>query len=363
MKKFDFVFVRKYVIFFGILLALLIFVLLVTKKKPLEQKEDLLPVIKIEKPTIQNLQESIQINGYVEAKSMIPVVPFVSGTIMEYPVNAGDFVKKDTLLAKIDDEPFIQQMKQAEAAYFAAENSFKRVANLFKSGSTTQQNYDSVKAQRDASKAQYDLAKLQVDYTLVKAPVEGTVLMADGAVGSVASQTQPIAVLADLNNQVVRLSVPEKYYDLFSLEKENLIVSVTRPAEKNMYDDAVTFATIENIAPYIAAQSKTFQVVCHLDNPGERFRPGMYVKVLITYKNYVGVPVLPMKTKKMDGSLYIYHPESKTVEFIPPAEYATDNEYFIVPEKYKDTFFVVDGQNSLFDGQQVRIFDEVIGEY
>ena len=233
----------------------------------------------------------------------------------------------------------------------------------FHYGSTTQQNYDSVKAQRDASKAQYDLAKLQVDYTLVKAPVEGTVLMADGAVGSVASQTQPIAVLADLNNQVVRLSVPEKYYDLFSLEKENLIVSVTRPAEKNMYDDAVTSATIENIAPYIAAQSKTFQVVCHLDNPGERFRPGMYVKVLITYKNYVDVPVLPMKTKKMDGSLYIYHPESKTVEFIPPAEYATDNEYFIVPEKYKDTFFVVDGQNSLFDGQQVRIFDEVIGEY
>ena len=40
----------------------------------MEPKEDLLPVIKIEKPTIQNLQESIQINGYVEAKSMIPVV-------------------------------------------------------------------------------------------------------------------------------------------------------------------------------------------------------------------------------------------------------------------------------------------------
>ena len=44
---------------------------------------------------------------------------------------------------KIDDEPFVQQMKQAEAAYFAAENTFKRIANLYKSGSTTQQNYDS----------------------------------------------------------------------------------------------------------------------------------------------------------------------------------------------------------------------------
>ena len=363
MKKVDYLSVRKYAIFFGILVVLFLLVLVLTKKKPVEQKEDVLPVIKIEKPIIKNLQESIQINAYVEAQAMIPVVPFVSGTILEYPVKAGDFIEKDTLLAKIDDEPFIQQMKQAQAAYFAAENTFKRISNLYNSGFTTQQNYDSAKAQRDASKAQYDLAKLQVDYTMVKAPVEGTVLMADGAVGSVASQTQPIAVLADLNNQVVRLSVPEKYFDLFSLERENLIVTVTRPAEKNMYEDAVTLATIENIAPYIAAQSKSFQVVCHLDNPGERFRPGMYVKVLIAYKNYENVPVLPMKTKKMDGSLYIYHPETKTVEFIPPAEYPTDNEYFIVPEKYKDVYFVVDGQNTLFDGQSVRLFDEVIGEY
>jgi RND family efflux transporter MFP subunit len=353
----------KYLVFVLILILMLVLVLFFTRKKEVVAKAETIPVVVVQKPIITNLQESIEINGYVEANAMIPIVPFVAGTILEYPVKAGDFVEKDTLLAKIDDAPFTQQLKQAEAAFYVAENSFKRVEALYNSGSTTLQNYDSVKAQRDASKAQYDLAKLQVDYTNVKASVSGTVLMADLAVGSVASQSQPVAVLADLENQVVRLSVPEKYYDLFSLEKENLVVSVTRPAEKNMYDDAVTSATIENIAPYIAAQSKTFQVVCKLDNPGERFRPGMYVKVLITYKNYVDVPILPMKTKKMDGSLYIYHPESKTVEFIPPAEYATDNEFFIVPEKYKDTFFVVDGQNSLFDGQQVRIFDEVIGEY
>ena len=34
-----------------------------------------------------------------------------------------------------------------------------------------------------------------------------------------------------------------------------------------------------------------------------------------------------------------------------------------VPEKYKDSYFVVDGQHSLFDGQKVRLFDDVIGEY
>lgn len=362
MKKHKSTFV-KYLVFVLILVLMLVLVLFFTQKNEVIAKADIAPVVVVKKPSFQNLQESIVINGYVEANAMIPIVPFVSGTILEYPVKAGDFVEKDTVLAKIDDAPFTQQLKQAEAAFYAAENSFKRVEALYNSGSTTLQNYDSVKAQRDATKAQYDLAKLQVDYTMVKASVSGTVLMADLAVGSIATQSQPVAVLADLENQVVRLSVPEKYFDLFTLEKDNLVVKVIRPAEENMYEDAFTTATIQNIAPYISPQSKTFQVVCHLDNPGERFRPGMYVHVEITYKSYQNVPVLPMQTQKIDGSLYLYNPETETVTYIPPAEYPTDGTNFIVPETFKDSFFVVDGQNSLFDGQKVRLFEDAIGEY
>lgn len=353
----------KYLVFVLILILMLVLVLFFTRKKEVVAKAETIPVVVVQKPIITNLQESIEINGYVEANAMIPIVPFVAGTILEYPVKAGDFVEKDTLLAKIDDAPFTQQLKQAEAAFYAAENSFKRIEALYNNGSTTLQNYDSVKAQRDATKAQYDLAKLQVDYTNVKASVSGTVLMADLAVGSVASQSQPVAVLADLENQVVRLNVPEKYFDLFSLEKEKLVVTITRPAEEDMYENAVSSATIQNIAPYISPQSKTFQVVCHIDNPGERFRPGMYVNVSVIYKDYKDVPVLPMKTQKIDGSLYIYHPETESVEFVPPAEYPSDSKNFVVPEIYKDSFFVVDGQNSLFDGQKVRLFEDVIGEY
>ena len=61
-------------------------------------------------------------------------------------------------------------------------------------------------------KAQYDLAKLQYDYTEVKASIDGTILAADLAEGSIGTQTQPVAVLADLSHLVVRLKVPEKYF-------------------------------------------------------------------------------------------------------------------------------------------------------
>ena len=352
----------RYALFAGAAVFFVFITILVTRKKPIPEKEDALPAVIIQKPVNGTLVESVTISGYVEANAMIPVVPFVSGTITEYPARAGDFVEKDTLLAKIDDAPFRQQMLQAQAAYFAAQSTFERLEKLYKAGSTTQQNYDSAKAQADASKAQYDLAKLQVDYTEVRAPVDGTILIADQAVGSIGNQSQPVAVLADLSNQVVRLKVPEKYFDLFTLERDNLKVQVTRPAEENMYDDAVTSATIENIAPYVSPQSKNFIVVCKLDEPGERFRPGMFVKVQVAYKTYENVPLVGLKARKMDGSFYIYNDSDSTVHFVEGQNFPNDGTNFIVPEEYRNSYIVMDGQNFVFDGQKVRIFEEALQE-
>ena len=352
----------RYLLFVVVAVIFVLLTVLVTRKKPVAQKADALPAVVLQKPVNGTLVESVTISGYVEANAMIPVVPFVSGTITEYPARAGDFVEKDTLLAKIDDAPFRQQLIQAEAAYFAAKSTFDRIENLYKSGATTQQNYDSAKAQADASKAQYDLAQLQVDYTEVRAPVDGTIFIADQAVGGVGTQTQPLAVLADLTNQVVRLKVPEKYFDLFNLERESLLVTVTRPAEKNMYEDAVTTATIENIAPYVSPDSKNFIVVCKLDQPGNRFRPGMFVKVQVAYKTYENVPLVSLKARKMDGSFYVYDEATSTVKFVEADDFPVDENNFIVPEKYRDSYIVMDGQNFVFDGQKVRVFEDVLNK-
>ena len=367
MKKLSLTLLRenkivRYSLFAGVAIIFVLLTFLVTRKKPVAEKPDTIPAVVIEKPHIGKLVESVTISGYVEANAMIPVLPFVSGTITEYPARAGDFVEKDTLLAKIDDAPFRQQMLQAQAAWFAAQSTFDRIENLYKAGATTQQNYDSAKAQADASKAQYDLALLQVDYTEVKAPVDGTILIADQAVGGVGNQSQPVAVLADLSNQVVRLKVPEKYFDLFTLERDSLQVTVTRPAEKNMYEDAVTSATIENIAPYVSPESKNFIVVCRLDEPGNRFRPGMFVKVQVAYKTYENVPLISLKARKMDGSFYVFNEADSSVKFVNGDELPLDGTNFIVPEEYRNSYIVMDGQNFVFDGQKVRVFEAALEE-
>ena len=340
---------------FAVIFVLVVFIILNFSKKETEGYTSPPPAVEIIKPENKDINQSISISGYVEALDMIPVIPFVSGTIMEYPIKSGMQINKGELIAKIDDEPYKQQMLQAKAAYLGYQSTFERVENLYKANAATQQNYDSAKAQRDAAKAQYDLAILQMSYTEVTSPSTGTVLMAPLAKGSIGSTQQPLAIIADLSKQVVRLNVPEKYFDLFNQDKTKISAIIKRPGLDGFSEDTSSVATIDTISPYIQPESKTFQVVFNLTNNLDLFRPGMYVDVIVNYAEYKNVPTLPLEVLKVDGSCYTYNEENQTVQYRSFSTQIRDEKYFMIPEELANENFVINGQGFIFDGQKVVV--------
>jgi multidrug efflux pump subunit AcrA (membrane-fusion protein) len=91
---------------FAVIFVLVVFIILNFSKKETEGYTSPPPAVEIIKPENKDINQSISISGYVEALDMIPVVPFVSGTIMEYPIKSGMQINKGELIAKIDDEPY-----------------------------------------------------------------------------------------------------------------------------------------------------------------------------------------------------------------------------------------------------------------
>ena len=355
------------------------------------------PAVTVALPVVGTMEESLTINGHVEARSMIPVIPLVSGTIVDYPAKAGEQVEAGQLLAQIDPEAFRQQMLQAQAAYTGFESSFKRVEGLYKAGAATQQEYDTVKAQRDAARAQYDLAVLQLGYASVNSPVAGTVLAAPLSAGSVAAAPQPVAVVADLSDLVVRLQVPEKYFTLFSQYRHQLKAQIILPQDEVGLSVAGAVARavagteaggvklaqgrLDTMAPYIDGSSKTFETVFQLEAGREWFTPGMFVQVRIVFNSLENVLLLPITARKMDGTLYFLEAageenlKSKADTAADSAavsaadlgaaiggrlgalnhrDSVSDNQWLVVPDAYKNTLFVVEGQERVLAGQQVQ---------
>lgn len=306
--------------------------------------------VRAQKPEIGTIEKNIVFSGHVEADAMIPVVPLVQGTLLEYYIEEGSKVEKDQVLAKIDDDAFKSQRAQANAAYLAYENTYKRVAELNKIGAATDQELDSVTAQRDASKAQLELADLQLSYSSVKAPVSGTVLKSLKHKGDIATNTAPMAIIADLDKLEVNLQIPEKYFSLFNEEEREMEITITRPT-----DGASSKAHIISIAPYIDGESKTFALKLGIDTPS-LFRPGMYIKAYITYDKMENVYILSQKVRKPDGSMYAVVDGkasyiNKEIEF-------ENNEYFLVPKGYEDVSFITEGQNNVLDGESVTVLED-----
>lgn len=318
------------------------------------------PAVTVAYPVRGTMTESMTLNGHVEARSMIPVIPLVSGTILDYPARSGESVAVGELLAQIDPEPFRQQMLQAQAAYTGYESSFRRVEGLYQAGAATRQEYDTLKSQRDAAKAQYDLAVLQLGYASVSSPVAGTILTAPLSVGSVAGAPQPVAVVADLSDLVVRLHMPEKYFSLFAQNRHQLRAIVMRPDS-----GAVAEAVVDTMAPYIDGASKTFETVFKLERSPRDFSPGMFVRVEVVFASHQNVPLLPVTALTKDGCLYRFEAtegESLATEGRTPGVARlvrldspfSDSQWIVVPEEYSEEAFVVAGQGSLLSGQSVE---------
>ena len=296
-----------------------------------------------------DIEQSIRLYGHIESEQMVPIVPFVSGTILEYDIKEGDLVEKDQVVAKIDSEPYRLQALQADAQAKALESAYTRIKNLYDGNAVTRQEFESIEAQRDAALAQKELADLQLSYASVKAPISGTVIMSKGSVGSIATNTDYIAIVANMDELVVNLSVSAAYYDIINDNKDTLSITVADES-RGLESDA----EVVSISPMVDPLSRSFNLKLRITSPDD-FTLGSSCVVTIVYESVEDIYTLPSSVLRLDDSLY--YVENGTAHYMEYAPEYENDELISCPPDMTGYDFVIEGQNSLFDGQSVRILE------
>ncbi|MBF0509760.1 MAG: efflux RND transporter periplasmic adaptor subunit [Deltaproteobacteria bacterium] len=91
------------------------------------------PKVKIVKLEKRDLTAQVYGNGTVEAKVVVGVSSKITGRIVELSADQGDRVTRGQLLARLEDDDFVQQQRQSEAALNRAAANWKvEQANLHK---------------------------------------------------------------------------------------------------------------------------------------------------------------------------------------------------------------------------------------
>ena len=102
-----------------------------------------------------------------------PIVPEVTGRVIEVPVQPNMALKKGDVLFRLEDRLYKDKLASITALLTAAEEDLKRAQKMQRQGFGKQQNLDQARAQVDDLRAQKESAEYNLERTVVRAPADG----------------------------------------------------------------------------------------------------------------------------------------------------------------------------------------------
>jgi RND family efflux transporter MFP subunit len=202
-----------------------------------------------------------------------PIVPTVSGRVVEVPVKGNAKLKKGDVLFRIDPEPYQNRVASIKSRLVGAKADFKRAGELFKRKAGKKRDLDLATSKYNDLQAQYAQAKYDLEQTTMRAPTEGYVTQ-------VTLRPGMMAVNLPLRPVMVFVHSEDNY--LVAWFRQNNLLRLELGSEAEVAYDSVPgkvfSGTIELVLPALAEGQ--VQPSGNLINPQMAPRPGR-VPVLI----------------------------------------------------------------------------------
>ncbi|MEW6457106.1 MAG: efflux RND transporter periplasmic adaptor subunit [Acidobacteriota bacterium] len=269
--------------------------------------------------------------GNLSALNTVQVGTQVSGIIEKIFVDYNSSVKKDQVIAQLDQTFLKAQVAEAEANLYKAKVSldelkknYERTLELFKQNLVpeaelikAETSYESAKATLKQSEANLERAETNLRYATIRSPVDGIVIARNVDMGQTVAasfQTPTLFLIAeDLKKMKVEASIDEA--DIGKVkERQNAIFTVDAfPEEK--FRGVVSQIRLE---PIIAQNVVTYTVVIDVENLQMKLRPGMTANVTVVIDERYNVLKVPRSAvvfnPKPEDVLPVKEPERPSTE-------------------------------------------------
>jgi HlyD family secretion protein len=285
--------------------------------------------------TTSDRASTIQVSGNIEAHQAVLGFKTVQSRIIDLPFNEGQWVNAGTLISRVDDSDYRQQVTMAEAAkevqvrqLAAAEQNltaaqktvvadeadlelaklqYSRADDLMKKGAGTIEARDQTNAtlkranaalERDqalekSAERQVELAKANVhsareslklaqivlDYTTLSAPFDGVITVRQAELGEIMVPGTPVVTLADLDHIWLRAYINETDIGKVRLDQTAAVTTDTYPGKT--YKGRVSFIspaaefTPKSVETHAERVTLVYRIKIDIDNPTHELVPGM----------------------------------------------------------------------------------------
>lgn len=297
----------------------------------------------------QRISKQLELSSTLEGYETMNISPSITGHIEHIYVEVGSRVNKGAMLVRMDQT----QLNTTRINLASTKTELDRVTALKASGSISEQVYDQTKAGYDQL---VETERFQSENTFVKAQFSGVISAKNYEDGEMYTGA-PILQLCQISRLKAIINIPESY---FPLVKQGMKVNVY----SDIYPDKVFAATIEIVYPTVDPASHTFQAKLNIPNPGEKIRPGMYVRTTLSLGEIDALIAPYQSVLKLTGSneRYVFVADDNTARRVSVTlGQRFDDQIEIIPVTPGDIKegdrLVVTGQARLVDGDKLEIVE------
>ena len=297
-----------------------------------------------------------ELTGRTVSYRWAEVRPEVNGILRERCFTEGTYVKQGDVLYRIEPDIYKAALDSAQAAYASAEANLqvtrlreKRIADMLRTRSVSQQDYDDAKAALKAAQANVmgtlaavRTAQINLDRTEIKAPISGFITKSNFSVGALmsVSQLKELATIHQTDPIYVELS--QSSDDLYMLKRQfETQIGMEKAVPSNIkatltMSDGSAYPSVGhlNFAGVDVDQStNTVLLRAEFPNPDRDLLPGLFVRTNLILGEDSQAVLAPQQAVLRDakGAPYVYliGKDGKAERRLITISHAIGNDWYV----------------------------------
>lgn len=317
----------------------------------------------------------LRLTGRAVALSETQIRPRVSGTITAISYAPGSFVKAGAPLFEIDSLTYEIAVAVAEANLartradlVTAEQAFERAERL--QGSATSRSAFEVaeaallkaRASVGENEANLRLAKAQLEWTVVRAPISGTVGVADVAIGDLVTQNQSDALTTIVQSDPLYVDLTEPYPTRQRIEAaaERGEINLSAPDLTLILDGGRQIegkAKLMSTSATVSTTTGTRRLRFEVANPNGLLAPGMFLHGELQLGSTSAI-LVPQRAaiRERDGRLSAWvESEGKSAKRYLVDRGTHGTNWVVIDGVSEGDKLLVDGINNMREGQDIAL--------
>jgi len=171
-----------------------------------------------------------------------PIIPTVTGQVIEVPVKGNTLLKTGDVLFKIDPTPFKNRLTSLQAQLTMAEADLKRATELVAKNAAAVRDKEQAQARVNQLKADTANAQYELDSTVVRAPTEGYVTQI---------AVRPGMMAASLPLRPVMVFVHQEPYNYVGWFRQNSLLRLKAGDEAEVTFDGIPGKIFKGHVQYV----------------------------------------------------------------------------------------------------------------